>query len=151
MNFKGKDCVSHVPKCLAEMDKCVDNSCKQRAEYLCHSFIIVHIECSQWQASFIREKSVCLTVVSLTEQVLREISKYPQILGELSMYKQCVPGSFFSAHAQEPGNKVIAALALSSITFDMLLSSCHWCVMHPLATRSDSKPLTCCCQAVPGV
>ena len=34
-----------------------------------------------------------------------KISKFPEILGELSMRKQCVPGSFFSAHAQEPGNE----------------------------------------------
>ena len=34
-----------------------------------------------------------------------EISKFPEILGELSMRKQCVPGSFSSAHAQEPGNE----------------------------------------------
>ena len=34
-----------------------------------------------------------------------EISKFPEILGELSMRKQCVPGSFFSADTLEPGNK----------------------------------------------
>ena len=34
-----------------------------------------------------------------------EISKFPEILAELSMHKQCVPGSFFSAHALEPGNE----------------------------------------------
>ena len=34
-----------------------------------------------------------------------EISKFPEILGELSMRKQCVPGSFLSAHALEPGNE----------------------------------------------
>ena len=34
-----------------------------------------------------------------------EISKFPEILGELSMRNQCVPGSFFSVHAQEPGNE----------------------------------------------
>ena len=36
-----------------------------------------------------------------------EISKFPEreILGELSMRKQCVPGFFFSAHALEPGNE----------------------------------------------
>ena len=33
------------------------------------------------------------------------ISKFPEILGELSMFKQCVSGSFFSAHALEPGNE----------------------------------------------
>ena len=111
MNFKGKDCVSHVPKRLAGMDECVDNSCKPRAEYLRCSLIIVHTEHSQWQASFIREKLVCLTQVSVTEQVLREISKFPEILGELSMRKQCVPGSFFSAHAREPGNEATHSIA----------------------------------------
>ena len=39
---------------------------------------------------YMREVGV-LTEVSVTEQVLREISKF---------HKQCVPGSFFSAHAQ---------------------------------------------------
>ena len=105
MNFKRKDCVSHVLKRLAGMDKRVDNSCKQRAEYLCHSLIIVHTKHGQWQASFNREKSVCLAEVSVMEQVLQEISKFPEILGELSMREQCVPGSIFSAHAQEPGNE----------------------------------------------
>ena len=39
------------------------------------------------------------------EQILQKISKFPEILGELSMRKQCVPGSFLSAHALEPGNE----------------------------------------------
>ena len=34
-----------------------------------------------------------------------EISKFPEILGKLSMRKQCVPGSFLPTHAQEPGNE----------------------------------------------
>ena len=46
-----------------------------------------------------------LAEVSVTEQVLREISKFPEILGKLSMRKQCVPGSFLPAHAREPGNE----------------------------------------------
>ena len=37
-----------------------------------------------------------------TEQIL---PRFPEILGELSMCKQCVLGSFSSAHAQEPGNE----------------------------------------------
>ena len=45
--------------------------------------------------------------VSITEQVLREISKFPEILGKLSMRKQCVPGSFRPTHAWEPGNEAI--------------------------------------------
>ena len=72
MNFKGKDCVSHVPKPLAGMDERVDNSCKRRAEYLRRSLVIVCREHGQWQASFIREKSACLAEVSVTEQILRE-------------------------------------------------------------------------------
>ena len=43
-----------------------------------------------------------------------EISKFPEILGELSMRKQCVPGSFFSAHAQEPGNEATATSVLTT-------------------------------------
>ena len=72
MNFKGKDCVSHVPQRLAGMDKCVDNSCKRRAEYLRRSLVIVYTERGQWQASFIREKSACLAEVSVTEQTLQK-------------------------------------------------------------------------------
>ena len=72
MNFKGKDCVIHVPQRLAGMDKRVDNSWKRRAEYLRRSLIIVCRERGQWQASFVREKSACLAEVSVTEQILRE-------------------------------------------------------------------------------
>ena len=42
-----------------------------------------------------------------------EISKFPEILGELSMDKLCVPGSFFSAHTRKPGNE--AKMSLKSI------------------------------------
>ena len=72
MNFKGKDCVIHVPQHLAGMDERMDNSCKQRAEYLRRSLVIVCRERGRWQASFIREKSACLAEVSVTEQILRE-------------------------------------------------------------------------------
>ena len=65
MNFKGKDCVFHVPQRLAGMDERVDNSCKRRAEYLRRSLVIVCRERGQWQASFIREKSACLAEVSV--------------------------------------------------------------------------------------
>ena len=72
MNFKGRDCVGHVPQCLAEMDKHMNNSCKQRAEYLCRSLVIVYTERGQWQASFIKEKSACLEEVSVTEHILQK-------------------------------------------------------------------------------
>ena len=104
MNFKGKDCVIHVPHRLAGMDGCVDNSCKRRAEYLRHSLVIVCRECGQWQTSFIQEKLACLAEVSVTAD-FTGISKFPEILGKLSMRKQCVPGSFVPAHTREPGNE----------------------------------------------
>ena len=72
MNFKGKDCIFHVLQCLAGIDECVDNFCKQRAEYLRRSLVIVCRERGQWQASFVQEKSTCLAEVSVTEQTLRE-------------------------------------------------------------------------------
>ena len=72
MNFKGKYCIIHVPQRLAGMDKRVDNSCKRRAKYLRRFLVIVCRERDQWQASFVREKSVCLVEVSVTEQILRE-------------------------------------------------------------------------------
>ena len=62
-------------------------------------------------AIFYTEKSAYLTEVSVTEQILRKISKFPEILGELSMRKQCLPGSFSSAHALEPGNEAKWELA----------------------------------------
>ena len=39
--------VSHVPQCLAGMHERVHISCKRRAEYLCRSFVIVHMEHGQ--------------------------------------------------------------------------------------------------------
>ena len=58
MNFKGKDCVIHMPQGLAGMGECVDNSCKQRDEYLCRSLVIVCRERGQWQASFVYTREV---------------------------------------------------------------------------------------------
>ena len=43
-----------------------------------------------------------------------EISNPPEILVELSIRKQCAPGSFFSAHALEPGNKTNLTTDLQS-------------------------------------
>ena len=39
------------------MNKHVNDSCKQRAECLRHSLIIVHAECHQWQESSTQKKS----------------------------------------------------------------------------------------------
>ena len=107
VNFKGKDCVSHVLQCLAGFHERVDNSCTRRAECPRRSFVIVHTEHGQGQAPFMREKSAYLAEVGVTEADFTEISKFPEILGELSMRKQCVPGSFLSAHALEPGNEAM--------------------------------------------
>ena len=73
VNFKGKDCISDVWYNLAGTDGlfgCMDYSCKWRVHYLHRSFVIVHIECDQWQASFTQEKSACFTKFSVTKQIL---------------------------------------------------------------------------------
>ena len=69
---------------------------------------------------------MCLAEVSVTEQVLQKISKFPEIPGKLSMRKQCVPGSFFSAHAREPGNEAIVLRAQTKTEI--------WCV-NPLHAK----------------
>ena len=89
MNFEGKDCISLVPQRLAEMDERVHNSCKRRAECLRRSLVIVHTEGGQWQVSFIREKSVCLTEVSVTEQILLPNSQ-KRFLGEANSVYQAL-------------------------------------------------------------
>ena len=61
-----------------------------------------------------REKLPYLAEVSVMEQILQKISKFPEILGKLSMRKQCVPGSFSSAHALEPGNEATLLSAQST-------------------------------------
>ena len=77
MNFKGTDCIIHVPQRLAGIDKRVENSCKRRAEYLCPSLIIIYTECGQWKASYIWEKSACLPKVSVTEDIEHAQTKSP--------------------------------------------------------------------------
>ena len=60
---------------------------------------------------------MCLAEVNVTEQVLQQISKFPEILGKLSMRKQCVPGFLFSAHAREPGNEASHKTTDSEVPF----------------------------------
>ena len=100
MNFKGKDFVIHVPQRLAGMDKHMDNSCKQRAEYLRRSLVIICRERGQWQASFFTGEVGVLRQVQCKGADFTGISKFPEILGKLTMRKQCVPGSFLPTHAR---------------------------------------------------
>ena len=100
MNFKGKDCVSHVPIALSwngrtreqflqaksQVPSSLPRHCPHTVQSVAGSF-------------YTREVGV-IAEVSVTEQVLWEISKFPEILGKLSMRKQCVPGSFLPAHAR---------------------------------------------------
>ena len=46
-----------------------NNSCKWTAYWLYSSFIIVHTERGQWQASHMREKSACLLEVSVMKRL----------------------------------------------------------------------------------
>ena len=95
MNFKGKHCVIHVAQRLAGMDKCMDNSCKRRAEYLHRSLVIVYMERSRWQASFIWGKSACFTEVSVTEHINFQIPGNP---GGTGHAQTVCTRLFFSPH-----------------------------------------------------
>ena len=83
------------------MDECVDSSCKRRAEYLCHSLVIVHTERGQWQVSFLREKSTYLAEVSGGD--FTEIPNSPRNPGETD-HARSVYRALFCAHARKPGN-----------------------------------------------
>ena len=72
----------------------MDNSCKRWA-YCLQCSIIIHTEHGQWQATFTQEKAACLVEVSIMKQILWKFPKFQQWL----------PGSAFSTHTQEPGNK----------------------------------------------
>ena len=41
-----------------------------------------------------------------------------------------------SAH----GTQTVLYIALSGLIIDMLMSSCHQCTIHPLATTSENEP-----------
>ena len=91
-----------MPQHLVGTDEHMDNSCKRRAYCHYRSFVLIHTEHHQCQASLTREKLACLTEVSVMDRLYGNF-QVPKILGELSMRKQCVPGSFLSA--REPGNE----------------------------------------------
>ena len=90
----------------------MDNSCKQRAYCLYHSFVIVHTERGHCQAS--------LAEVSVTDRLY---TKFPEILGELSMCG--VYQALFSTHAQEPGNKLMRILTTNVFTFGFPIGECE--------------------------
>ena len=70
---------------------------------LYHSFVIVHTEHGQWQASFAWEKSTCLVGVGVTEQILTEISR--NFGGTEHVQTVCTRLFFFFAHTRELGNE----------------------------------------------
>ena len=89
---------------LCGTERCMDNSCKQRAY---RSFVIVHTERCQWQASFTQEKLACLTEVSVTEQILWKFSnsQIPRNPGGTEHVQTVCTKLFFSAYAQEVQNE----------------------------------------------
>ena len=44
-------------------------------QWIDHSFVIVHMESGQWQASFTRERLACLMEVIVMEQILHKFSR----------------------------------------------------------------------------
>ena len=89
---------------------------------------------------YTREVSV-LAEVSVAEQVLREISKFPEILGKLSMRKQCVPGCFLPAHAREPGNEANHTTAVQ-LQLSVNMTTILHVAVHPLPSHMDFLPKT---------
>ena len=84
MKFKGKDCISHMPHRLAEMDKRAHNSCKQRALSLPR-----HCPHRGWSVAgifYIGEVGVPLSV---TKQILLPNSQ-KRFLGEANSAYQAV-------------------------------------------------------------
>ena len=105
--------VSHVQQRLAGMDKLVDNSCKQRAEYLPRFFFIIRTQRGQSQTSFTREKSPCLAEVSVTEQIYGNFQIPRNPGGTEHAQTVCFQALFFSAHAREPRKEAWCALVFS--------------------------------------
>ena len=90
------------------------NACTIPASKELSTFVVPSSSSTQSVVSdrhLLYRKSAYLAEVSVTEHILRKISKFPEILGELSMRKQCVPGSFLSAHTLEPGNEATQVCA----------------------------------------
>ena len=96
------------------MHKRVDNSYKRRAGY---QFVAPSSLSAQSVVSdrHLYTGEVCTPCAGYRNRAdLKFPPEFPEILGELSMRKQCVPSALFSAHAQEPGNE-----AREGVTFSM--------------------------------
>ena len=99
MNFKGRDCVSHVLQCFAGIDERLDNSCIRKVEYLRHC---PHRAWSATGIFYTGEVSI-LAEVSVTEQILRNF-QIPRNPGGSEHAQTVCTRLLFSAHALDPGN-----------------------------------------------
>ena len=100
MNFKRKDCIFHMPQRLAGMNERVDNSCKRSTFVAPSSLSAESVVSGRHPLSGkvgVPRRSWC------NGADFTGVSKFPEILGKLSMHKQCVPGLFSPTH--EPGNE----------------------------------------------
>ena len=105
VNFKGRDCISHVLQCLAGIYKRVDRSCKRRTKYLSCSFVIL-------QAPFIWEKSAYLVEVSVMKQILWKFPNSNKSWGNWACANSVYQAFFPSAHALEPGTRVLVVVLI---------------------------------------
>ena len=104
MNFRRKNCVSHMPHACS-----VSWNGRMREQFLQVKSLVPssllrsqpHRAWSVAGAFYMRHVSQC------KRTDFTEISKFPEIPGELSLHKQCVPHFFPSAHAWEPGKEAI--------------------------------------------
>ena len=81
-------------------------------------------ECGHSQASsYAWEKSACHAEVQSNGADFLKISKFPEILGELSTHQRCVPGFFFSAHASLGTRLILCTIMILNVV--SLSSTCY--------------------------
>ena len=73
MNFKGRDCVSHMPQRLAGMDE-MHGQIKELS-----AFIALLSLSTQSMVNFIQEKPACLAKLSVTKQILQKFHSQKSI------------------------------------------------------------------------
>ena len=103
MNFKGER-YHHSHATAFSWNERVDNSCKQRAVYVCCSLFIVYTEHGRWQASFILKKLAYPVEVS----VMKHSFQIPRNPGETGHVQTVCTRLFLSAHTGEPENEASA-------------------------------------------
>ena len=139
MNFDQMKRLHHSRAAVFSWNKYVVKSCnysKELSTFIVPSPSSTHSVVSGRHLLYGRSRRAGLAEVSVTEHILRKFPNYTQ--GELSMLKQCVPGSFFSAHTREPGNKASSHKTLHII---ILNRAHHVCNLYIAWNRTQDSTI----------